>query len=234
MNKKSIKLFLFATLGLFFLNGCMKDSDELLNDLPPQAFFTMINAYEGSDFVIHKADNNFIQTMNNPLLFKAINFVYLYPGNRKIQTIDKQNNIIIDSTFTIKDESLYTSIIFRTLGNKAGQHLIVDSLVNNLATNSALRFLNLAEGTHNINVFLSNTAIISNRNFDGTTADLNHFKFVPQQSGFNKIIIKDESNQTLIEKDINLAPGIHYTIALIKSSIDENKYEIIAHQQYRN
>ena len=233
MNKNIFKLFFILTLGTYFMSSCLKDDLNEYNDYPPQAGFSMINAYSGSDFVIHKADNNFIQTMNEPLRFKEINFVYLYPGNRKIQTINKENKILMDSTFSIKNGSLYTSFLFTKSGNKLGQHLVSDTLVDNLASNSAIRFLNFAFDKNNIDVYLDDTQIIENRNFDGNAVVFDHFKFISQPSGVNKITVKDANQSILAEKELTFSAGIHYTLLLIKSS-GENKYELIAHQQYRN
>lgn len=231
---KTIKLFLFAALGLFSLNSCMKEDFENHNDYTniAQAFFTMINAYGSSEFVIHKADNNYIQTMNNPLKFKEINLVALYPGNRRLQTLDKDNKILIDSTYAIKDKTLYTSIIFNKSGNKAGQHLIVDTLLNNLANNAAIRFVNLAEGTENVDLFVGNNEVISNRSFDGTKYLPQNYKFIPQQLSMAKVTAKDAANNTLAEREISFSAGIHYTFILIKNI--NSQYEIIAHQQYKN
>lgn len=231
MNTYRIKLFLLTAVSTFILSSCLKD--DLNSPNVPQAGFTMINVYDEANYIIHKADNNFIQTMNNPLSFKGINFVYLYPGNRKIQTIDPANKVLIDSTYTIKDSLLYTSIVYAKADNKVGQRLISDTLLNNLATNSAYRFVNLTHDMINIDLYIGDTKVIDNRGYDGNTLISNHYKFVSQTSGTKKIIAKNNANETLAEKDLNMTAGMHYSIVLIKSTT-ENKYELIVHQQYRN
>lgn len=234
MNTKYLKLLLITTFFTLLFSSCMKDSDLSPNDnMIAQAGFTMINAYTGSDYVVHKADNNFIQTMNNPLTYKAINFVYLYPGNRKIQTIDKENRILLDSTYAIKNAHLYTSIVFKKPGNKLGQHLVADSLLTNTASNSAIRFLNLAENKNNLDVYIGDTKVVSERDYDGNTTILNHFKFFSQNSGSTTVTIKDQEDNLLIERTINFAAGMHYTFILLNTS-KENNYELLVHQQYRN
>jgi len=231
MNTYNIKLFFLAVLSTLTLTSCLKD--DLNSPNVPQAGFTMINLYTGANSVIHKADNNFIQTMNNPLPFKGINFVYLYPGNRKIQTIDSSNKILIDSTYAIKDSLLYTSIVFDKADNKVGQRVVSDTLLSNLSTNGAFRFVNLSFDRISVDLFIGDTKVISNRAYDGNTLVPNNYKFVSQSSGNKKITVKNNANEMLAEKDINILAGMHYSFVLIKHTT-ENKYELVVHQQYRN
>lgn len=231
MNKHIIKLFFLAVAGTFLMTSCLKD--DLNSPNIPQAGFTMINVHTGSEYIIHKADNNFIQTMNNPLHFKGINFVYLYPGNRKIQTIDPANKILIDSTYAIKDSLLYTSIVFSKAGNKIGQRLVSDTLLNNLSDHAAYRFVNLAYDNINVDLYIGDSKVIDNRVYDGNNLIANHYKFVAQSAGSKKIIVKNEANEILAEKDLNMHAKMHYSFVLIKHTA-ENKYELIIHQQYIN
>lgn len=232
MKTHIIKLFFLFSICTFLLSSCLKD-DFLNNDYVPQAGFTMINAHSATDYIIHKADNNFIQTMNNPLHFKGINFVYLYPGNRKIQTIDENNNILIDSIYTVKDSTLYTSFVYTKPNEKAGQRLSEDVLLSNLGTNAAFRFLNFAHNQPTVNLSIGDTKVVENRAYDGSTVVADHYKFVSTASGAKKITIKNQANETLAEKDVTLHALMHYSILLIKHS-DDNSYEILLHQQYRN
>jgi hypothetical protein len=231
MNTHIIKLLFLAVASTLMMTSCLKD--DLNSPNVPQAGFTMINVHTASSHIIHKADNNFIQTMNNPLVFKGINFVYLYPGNRKIQTIDASNEILIDSTYAIKDSILYTSFVFTKADNKIGQHVVQDTLLNNLATNSAFRFLNLANDNIDVDLYINDTKVIDDSSYDGNTLVRNHYKFLTQSSGAKKIIIKNNANDILAEKDVNMVAGMHYSFVLIKDTA-ENKYELVAHQQYRN
>ena len=231
MNTRIFKLIFTLTLGSLIISSCLKD-DFLNSDRVPQAGFTMINVYPGTDFIIHKADNNYIQTMNNPLQFKGINFVSLYPGNRKIQTIDKANTSLIDSTYSIKDSVLYTSFVYSKPNAKAAQHLIEDKLLDNLASNSAFRFLNLAYNQPIVNLYIDDAKVIENRVYDGNLV-ADHYKFVSTASGLKKITVKNQANETLAERQVNLTNSMHYSIILVKLTA-EDKYELIVHQQYRN
>lgn len=231
MNTHIIKLLLLAITSTLLMTSCLKD--DLNSPNVPQAGFTMINVHTSSPHIIHKADNNFIQTMNNPLTFKGINFVYLYPGNRKIQTIDASNKLLIDSTYAIKDSLLYTSFVYTKTDNKVGQHVSSDTLINNLNTNSAFRFLNLAYDKLSVDIYIGDDKVIENRIYDGDTFIKNNYKFTAQASGDKKIIVKNTANDILAEKEIKMSAGMHYSLILIKHTT-ENKYELIAHQQYRN
>lgn len=231
MNTHIIKLLFLVITSTLMMTSCLKD--DLNSPNVPQAGFTMINVHTASNHIIHKADNNFIQAMNNPLTFKGINFVYLYPGNRKIQTIDASNKLLIDSAYTIKDSSLYTSYVFTKAENKIGQHIIADTLLSNLGTNAAFRFLNFSYDKINVDMYDGETKILNNRPYDGNTLLSSHYKFATYSSGSKKIIIKNDANAILAEKDVNIVAGMHYSFVLIKHTT-EDKYELVAHQQYRN
>lgn len=233
MKTKFIHLLITCVLGTGILSSCLKDDLSPNSPNIPQAAFTMINLYSIAPYVIHKADNNFIQTMNRPLQFKEINFVYLYPGNRKIQTIDHNNEVLIDSTFTIKDSTLYTSFVFDKPNNKAGQILTTDKLLNNLETNAGVRFLNLSKDEIAVDAYIGDVKIADNRAYDGanTAQNLTNYLFVSQQSGDRKITIRNSSDEILVEKDFNFKAKMHYTLTLVKRST-ANEYDLWIYTQY--
>lgn len=231
MNKHIFKLFFISLFSTFMLSSCLKD--DLNSPNVPQAGFTMINVHSASDFIIHRADNNLIQTMNNPLRFKGINFVYLYPGNRKIQTIDADNKIIVDSTYSIKDSLLYTSFVYTKALNKVGQRMIEDALLPNLETNSAFRFLNLAHDKINVDLFIGDTQTLDNRAYDGETFVANNYKFTSNATGNKRITVKNQAGQVLAEKEVDMKVRMHYSIVLIKNTTN-NDYEILVYEQYRS
>lgn len=231
MNKHNITLLFVFLFSTFILSSCLKDDLESPN--VPQAGFTMINVHSGSSYIIHRADNNFIQTMNNPLLYKGINFVYLYPGNRKIQTIDPDNNVIVDTTYTVKDSLLYTSLVYTKTNNKVGQRMVEDSLLNNLESNSAYRFINLSHDKVTVDLFIGDNLISDNQAYDGDALVANNYKFKSTETGTKRITVKNQAGQTLAEKDVNLRAHLHYSMVFIKNTANDD-YELFVYEQYRN
>ena len=234
MNIHILKLFSILILSSIILTSCLKDNDDLNNLDVPQGGFTMMNVYSSTNFVIHKADNNFIQSMNSPLQFKGINFAYLFPGNRKIQTIDFENKILIDSTYTIKDGLLYSSIIYTKTNEKAGQILTEDKLLSDIGNNAAYRFLNLANNMTEADLYIGDTKVVDNRAFDGANFITNNYKFESIVSGAKKIIVKNQADEVLAEKDITLNTKVHYSMILIRNMKNNNNYELIVYEQYKN
>lgn len=231
MKTNIFKLLTTLVIGAFLLSSCLKD--DLQSPRIPQAGFSMVNIFSSSTFLINKADNNYIQTMNNPLRFKEINFIYLYPGNRNLETFDDKNNLILDSTFTIKDSLLYTSFIFNKTKDLAAQQLVEDKLLNTDESNAAFRFLNFSYDKLKIDLYSDDKKIIEDRNFDGNALNLENFQFTNIHSGEHTFVVKDKNNLPIIQKEVNLKSHIHYSLMLIKNSLND-QYELLITDQYRN
>ncbi|SKB59570.1 protein of unknown function [Sphingobacterium nematocida] len=229
MKTKTIKLFFIALLSVSVLSGCLKDNDDINNI--PRATLTMVNAYTASPYILHMADNNYLQSPHNPLQYNTFGTPpsYLYTGNRKIKTISADSKTLIDTVYTFKDSSYYTSFVYGTL-EKPKQIIAEDKEVENLGTKSALRFFHLANNTAKVNVYLNSkeTPIYSNRAIEDvlTGENLTHATFVAQNSGKTNIIVTDESNNTLIERSVDLAAGRYYSIILTgdKNSTEKPLY----------
>ncbi|WP_164122085.1 DUF4397 domain-containing protein [Sphingobacterium sp. xlx-130] len=217
MKTNTIKLFFIALLSVSVLSGCLKDNDDINNI--PRATLTMVNAYTPSPYIMHMADNNNLQSAYNPLHYNTYGVppTFLYTGNRKIKTISAENKTLIDTVYTFKDSSYYTSFVYGT-AEKPKQIIAEDKEVENLGSKSALRFFHLANNTGKVNVYINSkeTPIYSNRAIEGvlTGENLAHATFVAQNSGKTNIIVTDESNNTLVERSVDLASGRYYSIIL--------------------
>ncbi|WP_164108339.1 MULTISPECIES: DUF4397 domain-containing protein [Sphingobacterium] len=217
MKTNTIKLFFIALLSVSVLSGCLKDNDDINNI--PRATLTMVNAYTPSPYIMHMADNNNLQSAYNPLQYNTYGVppTFLYTGNRKIKTISAENKTLIDTVYTFKDSSYYTSFVYGT-AEKPKQIIAEDKEVENLGSKSALRFFHLANNTGKVNVYINSkeTPIYSNRAIEGvlTGENLAHATFVAQNSGKTNIIVTDESNNTLVERSVDLASGRYYSIIL--------------------
>ncbi|ERJ57537.1 DUF4397 domain-containing protein [Sphingobacterium paucimobilis] len=229
MKTQTIKLFFIALLSVSVLSGCLKDNDNI-NDLP-RAFLLMVNAYTPSPSVIHVVDNNNLQSWHDPLKYSTYRPApgYLYVGNRKIKTISPENKVLIDTVYTFKDKSTYTSFVFGT-AEQPKQIITDDKAIENLGDKAALRFFHLANNTPKVNVYLDSkeTPIYSNREIESelTGENAKHANFTAQKSGKINIIITDENNNTLIEKSKDLVAGRYYSIILTgdKNSTEKPLY----------
>lgn len=215
------------------LSSCLKDNDEIANY--PQAALTMVNAYTPSHHIYHRADNNSIQTNGNPIQYKAYTYAYLFPGNRKLSTLDDANKTILDTTYSFKDSTYYTSFVYGNI-TKSRQLITQDKFIADLGTKTGLRFFHLANNQSKVNVYLGTnetTAIYPNRIFEGSEAINNpNSTFTAQTSGKQKVTIKDENNTTLIDREYDFVAGKYYSIILIgdKNSTDTPLYLGIVNQ----
>ncbi|MBL1408355.1 DUF4397 domain-containing protein [Sphingobacterium faecale] len=218
MKTQTIKLFFIALLSVSVLSGCLKDNDDINN--VPRARLSMVNSYSPVAYIVHMADNNNLTSHHNPLKYNQFNNfppTFLYVGNRKIKTISPENKTLIDTVYTFKDSSSYTSFVFGTLENPK-QIITEDKSVEMQGSKSALRFFHLANNTTKVNVYLNSleSQIYKNREIEDilTGENLKHADFAVQNSGKNKIIITDESNKILIEREYDFAQGKYYSILL--------------------
>lgn len=235
MKTKTIKLFFTALLSVSILSGCLKDNDDINNI--PKAAFTMVNAYSPASSIVHLADNSYLVSPSAPLNYNQYtNYPkFLYTGNRKIKTISVDNKVLMDTVYTFRDSSYYTSFVFGTT-DKPKQIIAEDIGVEDLNNKSALRFFHLANNTAKVNVYLNSkeNPIYSNRTIEDVLIgeSIEHAKFIGQNSGTNNIIITDENGITLIERSFSFAQGKYYTIILTgdKNSQDKPLYIGIVEQ----
>ena len=217
MKTQTIKLFFIALLSVSVLSGCLKDNDDINNI--PRASLYMINAYTPTPSIYHMADNNYLQSPHTPLAYSSYGIppANLYAGNRKIKTVSSENKVLIDTVYTFKDRSSYSSFVFGT-AEKPKQIIAEDQSVENLANKTGLRFFHLANNISKVNVYLNSkeTPIYKDRVIEDvlTGESLKNATFIAQNSGKTNIIITDESNNTLVERSENLEAGRYYSIIL--------------------
>lgn len=217
MKTQTIKLFFVALLSVSFLSGCLKDNDDINNI--PRSVLTLVNAYSPAPYITQMADNNYLTTGYNPLEYNTYSAIpqSLFTGNRKIKTLSPNNQILIDTVYTFRDSTYYTSFVYGT-AELPKQIISEDKSVEQLNDKSALRFFHLANNTGKVNVYLNTkeTAIYSAREIEDALIgeNLEHAKFVAQANGKTNIIITDAENNTLIERTVDLAAGRYYSIIL--------------------
>ena len=219
MKKINVKLFFTAILGVLCLSSCLKDNDQV--GYYPQAVFTMVNAYSPTQAVIYRADQNAIQSPLNPLTFKSYTFSYLFPGNRRIQTIASDSKTIVDTLYTFKDSTYYTSFVYGS--ESTPKHLIAtDKLLGSLDNKSALRFLHLANNIGKVDIYIGDEETARFPAKDPSSVQpSDDLVFTAHNSGKQKIIVKDEHHTKILEREFDFAPGIHYSIILIGDKLND-------------
>lgn len=212
VSKAKLWSLLIGGFLLVSLNSCLKDKDY---EEVPVAVVTMVNSYVSSNGVVYAADNNTIQYNYNPLPYQQYDFFRIFPGSRRIRIFTENNNQLVDETYTFKDSTYYTSFIYGW--QEDVRHLMTeDQILENLGTQSGLRFLHLSPSEGKVNVYLDDkeTLLYGERAYEGEEESENTV-FIPQSSGKHTLIITDEEDETLLEREYTFEEGRHYSIILI-------------------
>lgn len=215
LSATKLFVYLFGIIIIGSVGSCMKDDNDY--DYP-QSVLTMVNGYVSASSVTYAADNNSISN----LPYKSYNFAYLFPGSRRIRVIDNANEQLVDEIHTFKDSTYYTSFTYGW--QEDVKHFIVeDQLLTDLGDQMGLRFLHLSPSEGNINVYIDDTSTLlyGDRGYEGdesTEEAVNHLTFEAQESGTRTIIITDENNETLAQREYSFEKGAHYSIILIGDS----------------
>lgn len=222
---KNYRLFNFIAIAVatFLLSSCLKDDDN--DQYIPTGVFTMVNGYSDANAVIYYADGGYIQQPYYPLNFKSYNQVFLFTGTRRISISSEYNNVLLDTTITIKDSTLYTSFMY---GNKAkpAQVITTDRVNKDIKnTESGVRFFNLAEGTDQVTLQIGDQASPaewSNRSKETQTSATAHQGFIAQKSGTYTLTVKDKTGKSIAtRKDVKLMENHYYTLILIGKANDQ-------------
>jgi len=220
MKTKTIKLLFVALLGMMSLSSCLKDNNNDLINVP-QGAFTMMNAYTSTPAVRYLFDNKY----TDHIAYKSYVSALAYAGKRRISIVSTNNELIVDTLYSIKNGAYYTSFVYGT-GKKAKHIITQDSLLKDLGnTNAGLRFLHLAENTDKVNVYFNSkeTPIFKDRAVQDpilTEENIKDTWFQPGVSGMQNIIVTDANNNTLLERKFEFKAGKYYTISLVG---DKNK-----------
>lgn len=210
--------YVFGIILVGSLSSCMKDDDRDY----PQSVLTMVNGYVSANGVIYASDNNVLQYSYNPLKYQNYDYVYnIFPGNRRIRIYTDNNQELVDENYTFKDSTYYTSFIYGW--QEDVQHLISeDKLLTNLNEQAGIRFLHLSPSEGEVNVYLNDkeSLLFGDRIYEGENeAEENtHILFTPQATGKQTIIVSNEEDETLVEREYTFEKGRYYSIILIGDS----------------
>lgn len=218
LSATKLIVYLFGIVLIGSLGSCMKDDNRDY----PQSALTMVNGYVSANGVIYTSDNNVIQYGYNPLKYQGYEHFYnIFPGSRRIRIYTDNNQQLVDENYTFKDSTYYTSFIYGWQDDV--QHLISeDKLLANLGEQTGIRFLHLSPSEDNVNVYLNDkeNLLFGDRIYEGENEEEEneHILFTPQTSGKQTIIITDEEDETLVEREYTFEKGRHYSIILIGDS----------------
>ncbi|PRD56978.1 DUF4397 domain-containing protein [Sphingobacterium gobiense] len=243
MKKLSLQFCFLLLISLFTFSSCLKDNDDgPWNDMPAAGVMYFVNSFpDATSGLLYQLDGN---TISNPLNGVPMVLEYqkfsgaqlLHPGNRKL-TIRNYNNgqdVLADTTLTIKVDSGYTSFVYGTAEQPIFA-LAQDKVVENLGENeSGIRFLNLANGVGAVNLLIEgeDEPLYNNRPIETGSSVVAHQAFQAQTSGTYTLKVTDASGNVLATREgrelkrSELVNGqryhAYYTIMLIGKAGDEN------------
>ncbi|NGM61782.1 DUF4397 domain-containing protein [Sphingobacterium sp. SGG-5] len=236
-NTRLAGLLMAGLLVLATLNSCMKDDDY---EEVPVGVVTMVNGYVSSNGVIYAVDNNTIQYSYNPLPYQKYDAFRIFPGNRRLRIFTETEEQLVDETYNFEENTYYTSFIYG-LQEDARHLLTKDQLLENLGSESGMRFFHLSPSAGQVNVYLDNkeTLLFGERTYENgdgeEVEDDENIQFVAQSSGKHTIIITDEADETLVEREYTFKEGWHYSIILIgDDSTDVRKLYLGIVEQYQS
>lgn len=237
MKKLTIQSCFLLLITVFTFSSCLKDNDEgPWNNMPAVGLMYFVNAYpDATSGLLYRLDGNVI---GNPLDGKPMVLEYkifsgaqlLYPGSRKL-TIASYNDdqIIVDTTLTIKVDSGYTSFVYGTKTEPTFA-MTEDKVIENLGQNeSGIRFLNLAAGVAGVNLLIEGEEepLYSNRPIETGASVVANQAFQMQKSGVYTFRVTDAEGNELAKREYKKENGTglldrtYYTIMLIGEAGNE-------------
>lgn len=231
MKLLNFKFLVTIVFGTVLMSSCLKDKDY---EPVPHAVLTMINGYTENIGLAYYADNNRIPIPFGFLQYKGIErYRNLFVGNRRIRIIDEMQKTIIDTNYTFKDGTSYTSFVFGDAA--ATKHIITeDQSVDDLGNNTAVRFLHLSNIADEVSVYIGSDSepVFIDRVTESATSPVENHLFIANASGKQNIVVKNAAGTPLIEREYDFKPGRYVSITLIgePSNTDTPLYLGIAEQ----
>lgn len=226
MKKLSLQFCFLLLLGTFTFSSCLKDNDDgPWNNMPSAGLMYFVNGFaDGESGLLYRLDGNIVGNplSSDPMVLEYNKFsgaLLLNPGSRKLTITNyaTDQEILIDTTLTIKVDSGYTSFVYGT--NEAPKFAMTqDRAIENLGSNeSGIRFLNLATDVEGVNLYIEgeDEPLYSNRPIETGSSAVAHQTFKVQQSGTYTFSVRDAAgNELITREDRELRRGYYYTIML--------------------
>lgn len=234
MKKSTLQLYLILFTALFAFNSCLKDNDKNPNYgyTASAGLMYFVNSYpDATSGLLYRLDGEIIGNPldGSPMILQYQVFSgarWLHPGKRKltITSADDRQNILVDTTLTIKADSGYTSFVYGSEENVVFA-MAQDKTIEDLKQNeSGIRFLNLAEDIGQVNLFIegNDEPLYTNRPVETGILLKQHEAFQAQNSGTYTLKVTDQEGRSLaIREAKELRRGFYYTIMLTGKANNE-------------
>ncbi len=220
MKKLPLQFLACLILSVLTLSSCLKDDDDYTPI--PTGYMTFINGFSESSQILYDLNGP-----NSP--FSVQYQAYLRPpygvqvGKRNLQiyTYD-QHTTLVDTIITVKDSAAYSTFAYGTIDDPQFA-LIEDKSLEKLTDQSGYRFLNLANETGPVNLFIGDesTPIFADRAMETGTSAVEHQTFIAKQSGSFSLKVTDTSGKEVATRDnYDFKKGQYYTFILIGTKGD--------------
>jgi len=230
MKKLSVQFCFLLITSLFTFSSCLKDNDDgpwnNPNDVPGGIMF-FVNNYPDAKGLIYRLDGNIISDgYGNPWVLGYQKFSFpqkLHARDRKIEVLTSENQeVIIDTTLTIKLDSGYTSFVYGT-EEQPRFAMTQDKVIEDLKENEVgIRFLNLASGVGEVNLSIEGVEepLYTDRPIETGASVAEHQAFRAHSSGTYTFKVTDAEGEELVRREYKKQDGsglrgrYYYTIML--------------------
>ncbi|MGO1243650.1 MAG: DUF4397 domain-containing protein [Sphingobacterium sp.] len=220
MKKLPLQFLACLILSVFAFSSCLDDDDDYVPI--PTGYMTFINGFSQSSQVVYD--------LNGPNSPFAVQYqAYLRPpygvqvGQRSLQIYSYDDRApLVDTLITVKDSAAYSTFAYGTI-EEPQFALIEDKSLEDLDQKSAFRFLNLANNTGVVNLYLGDeaTPIFEDRATETGTSATEHQTFIASESGSFSIKVTDASGAEVATRDnYEFKKGQYYTFILIGTNGD--------------
>lgn len=207
---RSIKLVLALLIGTLLLNSCMKGDDT---PREPSGTLALFNGYTPSQSVSYYLDGQPASPNTPYTTFQAFNNIAI--GSRVLTITTSNNSSLADTTFTMKENTVYTSYIYGTSASPKSL-LTEETYLTDLGDRAAIRLIHLAnEVNEEVDFYIGDEKIapLSNRLQETKESMKESQKFVSvDRNGTFDIWIKDKDGNKLDSlKNTQLRSGYYFS-----------------------
>ena len=225
MKKLSLQFCFLLAIGLITFSSCLKDNDGPPDGSLEGGLMYFVNAYpDAPNGLIYTLDGRMVGNpyTGEPMVLDYRTYSHpqlLYPGSRELViTSYNDQEVIIDTSLTIKVDTGYTSFVYGT-AEEPKFAMTQDRVIEGLGENeSAIRFLNFANGVESVNLLIEeeDEALFTDRPVETGASAVENQGFQTQSSGTYTFKITDsEGNEVVVRDDASpLKSKYYYTIML--------------------
>lgn len=224
-----------STLSILFLlvfTGSCNSDDDSYYPIDNVGGFTMVNAYEGSDYVRYILDGRAVQSPYQPLFYRNYGYINLWQGTRAIAIVNNlSENPIVTETLQIANNQYYTSFIAGKTEKEAIHFVTEDNKLTlekeEPMADAGVRFFNLSSDKLEVSVKFNDKDDVEefvNREQDSKQTVEKNQKFIRVTPQTYKVSIVDSNGNVLASRDgVELDKGAYYTITFVGAKDNQDK-----------